>query len=182
MVFYLSRMEIRLWATPVNNLFQLTWIRSSDTLCVLALCSLISILFNSKWNNSAKSVVHQIMVWEETTVTSRDSALDIMVTRKSVFWKYTQCFLVVSVRKESSRQCSGLVHCCCVVLSVLCRAGGASTRSASRLGKAARTLRMRARSSRRAPAAAGWSDAKRWVPLPVPNTSTRYIGHLFRSH
>lgn len=37
------------------------------------------------------------MVWEETIVTSRDSALDIMVTRKSVFWKYTKCFLVKNV-------------------------------------------------------------------------------------
>lgn len=52
------------------------------------------------------------MVWEETIVTSRDSALDIMVTRKSVFWKYTKCFLVKNV-------CGVFIDCVVVLFDVL---------------------------------------------------------------
>lgn len=52
------------------------------------------------------------MVWEETIVTSRNSALDIMVTRKSVFWKYTKCFLVKNV-------CEVFIDCAVVSFDVL---------------------------------------------------------------
>lgn len=52
------------------------------------------------------------MVWEETIVTSRDSALDIMVTRKSVFWKYIKCFLVKNV-------CEIFIDCVVVLFDVL---------------------------------------------------------------
>lgn len=71
------------------------------------------------WITSPTCVVYRIMVWEETTVTYRYSALDIMVTRKSVFWKYS-VFSVETVCWVSSRRYS-------VSISILlwCRENGA---------------------------------------------------------
>lgn len=94
-------------AAPVNNLFQLLWVSSLQRLCVLAYCRVNLRHYCSTSGSFQTSGVFRIMVWDETLVTSRVTSittLGIMVTRKSVFWKYIQCFLLENV-------CAILVDC-----------------------------------------------------------------------
>lgn len=139
--------------TPANNLFQLSWVSSLDSLRSIALCREIFKLHFLTAIHFLFCVVLQIMVWDETIVTSSLATL-VMDTRKSVFWKY---FLVFSSGKHLwsiSWLCRDCVHCG-VEKSVLCRVAEVSTRSASRPGKVARTLRMRVRSWRKVPVVVG---------------------------
>lgn len=104
---YLRR-EIRRWTI----LFQLSWVSWLESLRSIALCREIFNLHIARSTIFVCSVVLRIMVWDETLVTPR-LATSVMVTRKSVFWKY---FLVFSPVKTSVKyQLTGAVLVCSVV-------------------------------------------------------------------